>query len=326
MCHALRFATIVAVACILAGSPPAASQAYPSKPMRLIVPAAPGGVADNSARALVNSLTESFGQPIVVENRAGANGNIGAEACAKSASDGYTICFLQGVLVALNPLAYANIAFDIERDFVPVVHVNWFDSSITIHASVPANSVQELVALAKAKPGALNWGSLGMGSTSHLYMEWLQAKTGARFNHVPYKGAPQLLLAAATGEVQAMTNTPGTVLAHVRAGKLRVIAVISGKKRTPLMPEVPTFQEQGYDLDFRNWNAMFFQRGVASESVRRWNTEANKLLKDAKFDQRYFAPMALSASGGTPEELWEIVRSARATAAELVKLAKLKLD
>ncbi len=307
-------------------APCAHAQGYPSKPLRMIVPAAPGGVADNSARAMALPLTQAMGQPILVENRAGANGNIGADACAKAAPDGYTMCFLQGVLVALNPIAYAKIPFNTERDFAPVAHVNWFDSSIVVNAALPVHSVQELIDYARARPGAVNWGSLGSGSTSHLYMEWLQAKTGASFSHIPYKGAPQLVLAAVTGEAQAMTNTPGTVLAHVKAGKLRVIAVISGRKRTPLMPDIPTFQEQGFDLDFRNWNAMFFQRGVPGEALQRWNLEANRLLGDPKFGERYFSPMALTASGGTAEELAAIVKAARATALELVRISKLKLD
>ncbi len=322
----LSMLPVLLLACAVVSSNSARAQSYPAKPLRLVVPAAPGGVSDNSARALTQALTPLIGQPILIENRAGANGNIGAEACARAAPDGYTACFLQGVLVALNPLAYANIPFDTERDFTPVVHVNWFDSSIVVNAAVPARSIRELVELARNRPGTLNWGSLGSGSTSHLYMEWLQAKTGAVFNHIPYKGAPQLLLAAATGEVQAMTNTPGTVLAHVKAGKLRVVAVISGRTRTPLMPDIPTFQEQGYDLDFRNWNSIFFQRGVPPEAIRRLNTEANIVLRDPKFDERYFAPMATTASGGSPEELAEIVRAARVTAAELVKISKLRLD
>jgi tripartite-type tricarboxylate transporter receptor subunit TctC len=317
---------MLAVAAAMAVTGSVSAQAFPSKPIRVIVPAAPGGIQDNSARALGQAMTASLGQPLLVENRAGANGNLGAEACARAAPDGYTVCFLAGVVVALNPLAYANIPFDPEKDFIPVVHVNWFETSIVVNAGLPATNVRELVELARAKPGAIDWGSLGSGSTAHLYMEWLQTRTGTTFNHVPYKGAPQLLLAATTGEVQVMTNTPGTVLPHVKAGKLRVVAVISGKKRSALLPDVPTFQEQGFELDFRNWNAMFYQRGVPAEIVKRLNTAANGVLHDAAFDRKYFAPMAGAASGGSPEDLAEIVRQQRATGAELVRIAKLKLE
>ncbi len=320
MLHVLRRSLFAALVWSIA----AAGQTYPSKPVRLIVPAAAGGVADIAARALVQPLGQALGQPIVAESRAGANGNIGAEACAKAPAHGYTACFLQGVLVALNPLAYSTVPFDIDRDFVPVIHVNWYDSAIFVHAAVPARSIKELLELARAQPGRMNWGSIGAGSSSHLYMEWFQSQSGGRFNHVPYKGNPQLLLAAASGEVQAMLNTPGASLAQVKAGKLRMIAVI--RKRAPLLPDVPTLQEQGYDLDFRNWNAVFFQHGAPDEAVRRWNTEVNRIVRNASFEERYLAPVSLSASGGTPQDLAEITRTSRATAAELVRISNLKLD
>jgi len=311
---------VAALACSFA----AFGQAYPSKPVRLMVPAAAGGVADIAARALVQPLGQALGQPVVAENRVGANGNIGAEACAKASADGYTACFLQGVLVAINPLAYSSVPFDMERDFAPVIHLNWYESGIFVTAALPVKNIKELLDLGRAKPGSLNWGSIGLGSSSHLYLEWFQAKSGAVFNHVPYKGNPQLLLAAAGGEVQAMLNTPGASLAQLKAGKIRALAVI--RKRSPLLPDVPTLQEQGYDLDFRNWNAVFFQRGAPGEAVRRWNAELNRIVRDPKFEQRYLAPVSLSASGGTPEELAEITRSSRITAAELVRISKLKLD
>ena len=131
--------------------------------------------------------------------------------------------------------------------------------------------------LARAKPGTLNWGSIGVGSSSHLYLEWFQAKTGASFNHIPYKSNPELLQAAINGDVPAMLNTPGATLPHARAGKLRVLGVIN--RRSVLMPNVPTLGEQGFDLDFRNWNAIFFQRGVATEIIQRWNQESNRIVQ-----------------------------------------------
>jgi tripartite-type tricarboxylate transporter receptor subunit TctC len=157
-------------------------------------------------------------------------------------------------------------------------------------------------------------------------MVWLEWKTGTRFTHVPYKGSPPMFLAATSGEVQISTNTPGTVQPHVKAGKLRIIAVVTSGKRSPLAPEVPTFREQGYELDFRNWNGVFFQKAVPGEMVRRWNAEVNKLLKDPRFEEKYLAAMAVTPSGGTPEDFVAFIRSDRATAAELVKLANLKLQ
>ncbi len=311
---------------LLAVSVPSIAQSYPSRPLRLIVSSAPGGVTDTSARALSSELTPALGQPIVVENRGGANGNIGGEACARSAPDGYSACYLNGVAVTFNPFAYAKMPFDVDRDLAPVVHAGFLDIALTVHASLPVSSVRELVDYAKANPGKLNWGSLGIGSNSHMYQVWLQSRTGAQFTHIPYKGAPALFLAANSGEAQVMTGTPGTAQQSVKAGKMRIIGVVTSGKRSPLAPEVPTLREQGYDLDFRNWNGVFFQKAVPQEMVRRWNSEVNRLLSDAKFVERYLAPMAVTASGGTPEEFAAFIQRDRVTASELVKLANLKLQ
>lgn len=321
-CRAQRGIAVLAVCIGLSST--ALAQPYPSKPLRLLVPAAAAGVSDIAARAMLTNLSQAFGQQVIAENRVGANGNIGAEACAKAAPDGYTACFLQGTLVALNPQAYASVPFNIERDFAPVAHLNWFESAIVVNAGVPAKNLRELMELARAKPGVMNWGSIGMGSSSHLYLEWFQAKTGARFNHIPYKSNPELLQAAVNGDVPAMLNTPGATLQLARAGKLRVLGVIN--RRSPLQPDVPTLGEQGYDLDFRNWNAIFFQRAVAPEIIQRWNIESNKVVRDTQWEEKFLKPLSLSSSGGTPEDLARIARESAAAGAELVKIAKLRFE
>ena len=311
--------------CALAICGAALAQSYPSKPIRMIVSSPPGGVTDTTARALANEVVPALGQPMVIENRGGANGNIGGEACAKAAPDGYSVCLLNGVAITFNPLAYAKMPFDVDRELLPVIHVGFLDIAIVVNAAVQANTLKELVELARARPGALNWGSLGIGSNSHMYQVWLEQKAGIRFTHVPYKGSPALFLASNSGEVQISTTTPGTAQPHVKAGKLRIIAVVTSKDRSPLAPQVPTFQEQGFDLDFRNWNGVFFQKAVPAEIARRWNTEINKLLADAKFVERYFAPMAVTPSGGSPDKFASFIKSDRNTASELVKLANMKL-
>jgi tripartite-type tricarboxylate transporter receptor subunit TctC len=211
-------------------------------------------------------------------------------------------------------------------ELVPVVHVGVLDQAIAVNSGLPANSMRELIELAKARPDTITWASLGLGSTAHLYMEWLQAKTGARFVHVPYKGSPALLQAVMGGEVNVSTNTPGVVNPSVKAGKLKVLAVVSGQKRSPIMPDVPTMAEQGFDLDFRNWMALYFQRGIASDIVRRWNSEVNRLLGDPVFVQKYFFPMAVTPTGGTSEDLAAFLKANRTTAAELTRIANLKFD
>ncbi len=305
--------------------PSAFAQTYPSKPVRMMVSSPPGSLPDTLGRALGQWVGEALGQPVVIENRAGANGNIGMEVCARAAPDGYMICMASGAIVALNPFAYAKMPFEVD-DLVPVVHIVNFDQAIGVDARLPVNNVRDLVEYAKAKPGALSWASLGSGSTAHLYMEWLQARTGARFVHVPYKGSPQALQSVASGETHVTTLTPTLFAPFVAAGKIKVIAVVSGSSRTPTMPDVPTFAEQGYDLDFRNWLALYFPRGVSGEPVRRWNAEVNRVIADPAFVQRFLTTLGVTPAGGSPEALAAFARKSRATGAELAKIANLKFD
>ncbi|MFN0303054.1 MAG: Bug family tripartite tricarboxylate transporter substrate binding protein [Burkholderiales bacterium] len=275
--------------------------------------------------ARYEGVGEALGHPVVIENRAGANGNIGMEVCARAAPDGYMICMASGAIIALNPFAYAKMPFEVE-DLVPVVHIVNFDQAIGVDARLPVNNIRELVEYAKANPGALSWASLGNGSTAHLYMEWLQARTGARFVHVPYKGSPQALHAVASGETHVTTLTPTLFAPFVASGKARVLAVVSGSSRTPTMPNVPTFAEQGYDLDFRNWLAFYFPRGVPGEPVRRWNVEVNRVIADPAFVQRFLTTLGVTPAGGSPEALAAFARKSRATGAELAKIANLRFD
>ena len=301
------------------------AQSYPVKPVRMIVASPPGSLPDTLGRALGQWIGEAFGQPVVIDNRGGANGNIGMEACARAAPDGYTLCMASGAIIALNPFAYAKMPFEVD-DLVPVSHIVNFDQGIGVDANLPIHDVRELVAYAKAKPGSLSWASLGNGSTAHLYMEWLQARTGARFVHVPYKGSPQALRAVASGEAHITTLTPTLFAPFVASGKTRVIAVVSGAGRTPTMPDVPTFAEQGYDLDFRNWLAFYFQRGVTGEPVRRWNAEVNRVIADPAFVQRFLVALGVTPAGGSPEALAAFAKKSRVTGAELAKIANLKFD
>jgi tripartite-type tricarboxylate transporter receptor subunit TctC len=299
---------------------------YPAKPISVIVPYPPGGVVDNAARAIAQTLSPSWGQSIVVDNRAGANGNIGVEACARAEADGYTVCFPAGVIMSLNPFAYSKLPFDPLRDLVPVVHVGSLETSIGVNASVPASNIREFIDYARANPGKVNWGSLGMGSLSHLYMEWFQAKAGVRFTHIPYKGTPEMIRAMLSNEVQVHTNSPGVLFPHAKAGKVKILAVVTNGERYPGLPQVPTLKEQGYDLDFRNWVAMFLPTKTPQAIVTRWNGEVNRLLKDRAWTDKFFVPMALTPTGGTPEEFAAFMKRDMAQGAELAKIANLRLD
>ena len=321
-----QFLKLLGVVLACAATPIVIAQSYPSKPIRMIVPFPGAALNDAIARAVAQSLSQSWGQPIVVENRAGANGNIGTDVCAKAAPDGYTVCVPTGVVISLNPFAYSSMPFDPVRDLTPVIHVGILDQVIAVNTSVPAKTIKELIDVAKAKPGALNWASLGVGSSGHLYMEWVQAKTGTRFTHIPYKGSQQLQMAVAAGEVHVTTNTPGGIRANIEAGKVRPLAVVAGKGRAKGLPDVPTFLEQGYDLDFRNWVGIFLPRNAPPDLARRWNGDVNKLLADPQFVEKHLGPWSVTAAGGSIEEFLAFMKRDRTMAAELAKIANLKLD
>ena len=301
------------------------AQSYPAKPIRLHVTCPAACLPDLLARAIGQSLQESWGQPIVIENRAGANGNISMEACAKSPGDGYSICLPAGVLMSINPFAYDKLPFD-PLELVPIILLGNLDQAIAVHASVPARTMKELVALARAKPGTITWASLGVGSTAHLYLEWMRVKTGADMVHVPYKGSPQAMQAITVGEVNALALTPGVFAPQVAAGKLRVIAVVTGAKRLASMPNVPTLSEQGFDLDFRNWMSFYGPKGTPPDVVRKWNADVNKLLANKAFTDKHFIPLSVTPAGGTPEDMAALARSSRTQGEELVRISKLKFE
>jgi tripartite-type tricarboxylate transporter receptor subunit TctC len=301
------------------------AQSYPVKPVRLLVPLPAGSLTDRIGRILAQPVSQAFGQPIVVDNRGGANGNLGMDVCARAGSDGYTICMPDGNIMTLNPYAYTKLTYE-PLDFVPVVHICELEQGIVVQASMPVRTVKELVDYARAKPGVVTWGSAGNGSTMHLYLEWLQAKTGVRFNHIPYKGPAELNKAMVAGEVEASNLTTGTTSPFVKAGKLRLIAVVTGAQRSQFAGDTPSFASQGFELDFRNWLLMVAPKGVANDVVRRWNAEVNKALKDSALIGKVTAVESITFTGGTPEELAKILEQKRRVGAELAKLANLKYE
>ncbi len=221
-----------------------AQDTYPSKPVRMIVPYPPGGVGDTTARMLTPKWIEQLGQQIVVENRPGAASNIGVDAVAKAAPDGYTIGFFDSAFV-VNPSLYAKLPFDPVADFAPVMVVARGPMVLVVNPNTPANSVNELIAMAKAKPGAMSYASAGSGTAIHLAAELLKTATGTQIVHVPYKGAGPAVLGVVAGEVPMMFGLPGTVRGQISAGKLRALA-ITGERRFAGMPDVPTFAEAGF--------------------------------------------------------------------------------
>ncbi len=311
-----------ALAFLCAGAFP---QNYPVKPVRGIVAFAAGGQSDVVARIVAQKLSERWNQPLVIDNRAGANGSLAMEACSRSAPDGYTVCFTDGNIMTLNPYAYSKLPYD-PREFVPVIHFAELEQAILVTASVPVKSVRELVEYAKARPGQVTWGSSGAGSSMHLYLEWIQIKTGARFNHILYKGPAPLVQAIVAGEVQATSLTTGTAAPFIKAGKIKSIAVITGQRRSPFAGDGSTFAEQGFDLDFRNWLALCFPKGTPPELARRWNEEMNKLLADRAFVEKITSSESFTLTGGTPEDMAAIMERKLKIGAELARITHLKYD
>jgi tripartite-type tricarboxylate transporter receptor subunit TctC len=266
----LAFATLFAVL-------PALAQQYPNKPVRLIVPFAPGGPADITARIVGQKLGETFNQPFVVENRAGATGTIGAEQVARSAPDGYTVLVTASAHVIV-PHMFGKLSYDALKDFTPVTVVMTSPLLMTVTRSLPVKSVKELVALAKGRPGELSFGSSGSGSSTHLTAELLKSVTGTKITHVPYKGQGQAIGDVISGQIQLMFLSPPAAKQYVDAGRLRALAITS-EKRFGQMPDVPTFLELGYkDLVTGSWYAVWVPAKTPEAVVSRLNTQLVRVV------------------------------------------------
>lgn len=290
-----RRAVLAAAAALsLAAAAPAAwAQAWPAKPIRLVVNFPPGGAADQLARAVGVPLAEALGQPVVVENRAGANGNIGGEVVAKAPADGYTLLMSSGGMVSINPHLYPKMSFDPAKDLVPVAAAARVLVFLEVKPSVPVKDAKEFIAYLKANPGKLSFGSPGNGSSPHLAAEMMKAQTNVFAVHVPYRGAAPAMQDLLGGQLDFMFD-PGIGLQHVRAGKLKLLAVGS-PKRSPLFPDVPTLEEvglRGFDAD--TWFGFYAPAGTPQAVVTRLNAEINKIVSSPAVRER------IQAMGGVP--------------------------
>ena len=257
-------------------SAPALAQTWPEKPVKLIVNFPPGGVADTLARNIAPSISEAIKQPVVVENRPGANGSIGADAVAKSTPDGYTFLVTSGGAMTVDPFIYANLPYDTQKDLVPVASLAIVRVFLMIHPSVPANSFNDFVAYARANPGKLSYGSAGSGSSPHLAGEMFARAAKIQATHVPYKGAAPALNDLVGGQIQFMFD-PGPGLQHAATGKLKVFAVASGK-RASRYPDIPTLAELGMNVDADTTFGVYAPAGVNPAIVERMNKEVNRAL------------------------------------------------
>jgi tripartite-type tricarboxylate transporter receptor subunit TctC len=272
----LRIVILFAVAGALV-APAALSQTYPSKTVRIMAPFSPGGPVDITARILAQKLGETFGQPVVVENRAGASGMIGAEQVAKSPADGYTLLANASIHVIV-PSLFSKMAYDPIRDFTPITVVSTSPLMLVITPTLPVRNVKEFIALAKARPGELSFGSSGPGSSTHLTAELLKAVTGTSMAHIPYKGQGQAITDVITGQIQFMFNSPSAVAGFIKAGRLRTLAITS-EKRSPQWPDVPAFAELGYkDMVTGSWYAIWAPAKTPETVVSRLNTEIVRIV------------------------------------------------
>lgn len=317
----LTLGTLILGAAFLA-QPIAAQESYPSRPIRLIVPAAPGGGTDYTARAIAQKLTESIGQTVIVDNRPGAAGNIGVDIAAKSSPDGYTLV-MPITSFPINPHLYSKLPFDTVKDFTPVVLASTAPLFLVVNPSVPAKSVSELISVAKAKPGQLNYANSGSGTTAHLAGELFKKMAGVDLVSIPYKGGGPAVLDLIAGRVQVYFSTIPAALTQVQAGKLRGIAVTTSK-RVDLMPDVPTVAESGLPgFEVSGWFGIFAPTGTPRAVIARLNKEVNLVLRTPEIRQR-FASQGLIPGGGTSEELGRFLRSELAKWGALIKEAGIK--
>jgi tripartite-type tricarboxylate transporter receptor subunit TctC len=317
----------VAVAALAAFASLALAQApYPSRPIRIVVPFPAGGTTDILARAVAVKLTETTGQPAVVDNRPGAGGNIGAELVAKSAPDGYT--FLMGTVGthAINPSLYAKMPYDHVKDFAPVILVAGVPNVLVINPSLPVNSVQELIAYIKANPGKVNFASSGSGTSIHLSGELFKTMTGTQITHVPYKGSAPALQDLVGGQVQIMFDNLPSSLALIKGGKLKALAVTS-LERSSALPDVPTVAESGLPgFEASSWFGLLAPAGTPKEAIAKINGEVAKWLATPEAKEKLASQGAIAASGLTPDDFAKHIATETTKWNKVVKESGAKVD
>jgi tripartite-type tricarboxylate transporter receptor subunit TctC len=301
----------------------AAAQTWPAKPIRWIVPFAPGGSNDVTARAVAERLTQALRQPVVIDNRAGAAGTIGIELAAKSPADGYTIVSSSDT-ITLAPYLYPKIGFHPLRDFVAVTQLGHQPVVLAAHPSLGVNSLGQLVAYARKNPG-LAFASSGAGTQQHIAGEWFASLAGIKLTHVPYKGGGQAITDLLGGQIQLASLGASPLMPHYKSGRLKLLAQ-TAEKRSPLLPDVPTYQEAGYPgLAIDQWQGVFFPAGTAKETVARLHGEIVRALAEPKVRER-FQQSGLETVGDTPEEFAAVVRRDYEKYGRLVRELKVSID
>jgi tripartite-type tricarboxylate transporter receptor subunit TctC len=312
------------LAALLACAGPAAAQGYPSRPIHIIAPFPAGGGYDFLSRLIGAEMAKSLGQPVVVDNKSGANGNIGTDAAAKSAPDGYTLLMGGNSPLALNVGLYSKLPYDPVRDFEPISRVATQPNLLAAHPSVPVKSVAELVQYARANPGKLTYGSNGNGSPQHLAAELLKRMAGIDIVHVPYKGAAPMAAALLAGEVSLSFNIILLPLPHVQSGRLTGLAVASAK-RSPLAPNLATMSELGYPIDIDTWYGLLAPAGTPKEIVARLNAETVRILSLPELKERTRS-QGIELGASTPEEFAAFLKADIARWTQAIREMRITAD
>ena len=304
----------------------APAQTFPSRPVKIVVPTSPGGATDAFSRALAPRLSETWGQPVLVENRPGANQIMGADHVSKSAPDGTTLLVSDASSFVINPHLYKKLPYDGVKGFTPITVLVRFPWVIAVHASVPANTFQELVAYAKTNPGKLSYGSFGLGSSAHISVDYLKNLLGIDILHVPYKGAGPAVTDLLSDQIQMMMVTPLLVEPHARAGRLKLVAAATAQ-RIPALPDLPTVAESGVPgYEAGTWFALVGPAGVPREIVAKIYADTAKILGNAAFREQYVSKQWFEVVGNTPEQFAEYIKTEYARWDRLIKLSGVTVE
>jgi tripartite-type tricarboxylate transporter receptor subunit TctC len=304
---------------------PALAQDYPSRPVHLVVPFPPGGPTDIIARPLAQFLTETLKQGVVVENKGGAGGAVGALGVARSPPDGYTLLMATVGTHAINAALYRNLAYDPAADFTPIALVAAAPVALVVHPSVPANSIPEFLSLLRARPGELNFGTAGQGTPGHLTAEMFQSATGVKLKHVPYRGSAPAVNNLLGGQIQVMFDPVQSVLPQVQSGTLKILGV-SSAARLPVLPDVPTFAESGLaDFEATAWWAVFGPAKLPEEIAARLNSEIDRISRSEALRQK-LSPLGVQTIGGSREQLAQFQQQEIARWGKAVKDSGVTID
>lgn len=306
----MRRAACALVLAVVAG--PVWAQDFPSRPLKLVVPYAPGGGADSVARIVAKKVSENIGQPIVIENKGGAGSIVGTDLVAKAEPDGYTLLLGQSGPISINPAVYKSLPYDPVKDFAPITMTTAYPYILVVNAESPAKNLQEFVALAKSKPGGLNYGSTGVGAANHLVAELFASKAGLKMTHVPYRGTALAVGDLVSGTLNVVFGDPISVLPHIKSGKLRALAVTS-LERSPVAPEVPTVAESGYPgFEALAWHGILAPAKTPPAVVNKLNAEIVKALADPA-TRELLEKQAMQTVGNSPEAFAAFIQKDIAT-------------